>query len=125
VAGRERVICTGAALIDGGAGIRFDVMRDGRPAPAFVVRFGGVVRAYLNRCMHQATELDWEHGDFFDERKLYLICASHGAVYDPSTGICVGGPCKGARLAPVEVSEHDGTVFAGEDFVLLPKQASS
>jgi len=109
------VICPSAALVNGGTGVRFEVTRDGRPVQAFVVRFRDVARAYVNECMHQSTELDWEHGDFFDERKLYLVCASHGAAYDPSTGICVSGPCKGARLASVEVSERNGTVFANED----------
>jgi len=114
VAGRERVICASAALLEGGGGVRFEVTRGGDLLPAFVVRFRGVAYAYLNECMHEATELDWEHGDFFDEHKLYLICASHGAAYDPSTGICVAGPCKGARLARVDVSEHNGAVFTGE-----------
>jgi nitrite reductase/ring-hydroxylating ferredoxin subunit len=115
VAGNQRLICSSRALENGGAGVRFEVVRQGRRLPAFVVRFQNVARAYINECRHQSTELDWQHGDFFDERKIYLICASHGAAYDPSTGICVGGPCKGARLEPVEISERGGAVFSGEE----------
>lgn len=32
----------------------------------------------------------------------YLMCKSHGAVFDPSSGICVAGPCQGQALVPLE-----------------------
>ena len=50
-------------------------------AAAFAVRFRGRVRAFLNRCGHLPVELDWEEGRFFDASGLYLICATHGALY--------------------------------------------
>jgi nitrite reductase/ring-hydroxylating ferredoxin subunit len=109
------VICSGAVLENGGTGVRFEVRRQGKALPAFVVRFHGVVRAYVNECKHQSTELDWDDGDFFDERGIYLMCSSHGATYDPATGICVAGPCKGACLSPVAVSERDGDVHCSEE----------
>ena len=65
--------------------------------------------------MHQASELDWDKGEFFDAAKLYLVCASHGALYDPATGVCVAGPCRGARLAKVDVSERDGDILCTGD----------
>ena len=83
--------------------------------PAFVVRHRGRVYAYVNECRHQASELDWNPGEFFDVDRLYLICATHGAVYEPGTGLCVAGPCRGARLAPVRVHEREGNVFCGEE----------
>jgi nitrite reductase/ring-hydroxylating ferredoxin subunit len=27
-----------------------------------------------------------------------LVCANHGAKFEPHTGVCVGGPCVGKRL---------------------------
>jgi nitrite reductase/ring-hydroxylating ferredoxin subunit len=45
-------ICPSDALVNGGRGVRFEVSVGGRAVPAFVVRFGGVARAYLNRCAH-------------------------------------------------------------------------
>lgn len=111
----ERLICASDALRDGGAGVRFAVHRGGAALPAFAVRYRGAVRAYINECRHQETELDWNPGDFFDAERLYLICATHGAIYAPDTGCCVAGPCRGEELAPVAVCERDGGVYCIED----------
>src|SRR5438552_2402109 len=102
-------------LVDGGAGVRFEVRRAGGSLPAFAIRFRGSVHAYVNECRHQASELDWNPGEFFDAERLYLICATHGALYEPASGVCVDGPCCGASLAVVAVREHDGGVYCGED----------
>ena len=111
----ERLICASEALADGGPGVRFELHRAGASVPAFIVRFRGVARAYVNECQHQATELDWNPGDFFDFERLYLICATHGARYDPLSGVCVDGPCAGTRLAMVEVRERDGAIYCLEE----------
>ena len=107
----ERLICASAALCDGGSGVRFEIARAGATLPAFVVRFRGELHAYVNECQHQATELDWNPGEFFDAERIYLICATHGALYDPENGLCIDGPCRGARLTSVTVRERDGAVF--------------
>ncbi len=112
MAGAKRLICTAADLVERGKGVRFSVERNGRTEPAFAVRYGGTVHAYLNRCAHVSVELDWSEGEFFDLSGLYLICSTHGAMYLPHTGQCVGGPCKGARLVPVPVEESDGKVYS-------------
>jgi nitrite reductase/ring-hydroxylating ferredoxin subunit len=115
MAGKSRVICASKDLANGGLGVRFRTCRDGKDMSAFVVRFHNDVFAYINECRHQATELDWTPGDFFDEGKLYLICASHGAAYDPASGVCKAGPCRGSTLARVSVEERDGSVVCTED----------
>ena len=111
MAARERLICASDDLVDGGPGVRFEVGFDDTAAPAFAVRHQGRVHAYLNRCGHMPVELDWQHGEFFDGAGLYLICATHGALYDPATGRCVGGRCNGRGLTPLAVTEREGTVF--------------
>jgi nitrite reductase/ring-hydroxylating ferredoxin subunit len=116
VARFERLICASGELAEGGSGVRFETTQGSESVPAFVVRWQGEPRAYINECRHQASELDWMQGDFFDETKLYLICATHGALYEPDTGICVAGPCRGARLASLEVVEREGNVFCIEEF---------
>lgn len=103
-------VCDSHELVDGGLGVRFPVLAFGDPASGFVVRFGGKVYAYLNRCAHVPTELDWAKGQFFESSGEYLMCAVHGAVYRPDTGVCAGGPCRGARLRPIAVHEADGKV---------------
>jgi nitrite reductase/ring-hydroxylating ferredoxin subunit len=111
MAARERLICASGALVDGGSGIRFEVAVDGTEVEAFVVRFGGKVHAYLNRCSHVPVELDWQPGRFFDTSGLYLVCATHGALYAPESGRCLGGRCDGKGLVGVPLSEHDGGVY--------------
>jgi nitrite reductase/ring-hydroxylating ferredoxin subunit len=107
----RRPICAGDELADGGRGVRFAVANEGSDLPAFVVRFGGKVHAYLNRCSHLAVELDWQAGEFFDVSGLYLICATHGALYAPDSGDCVGGPCNGRGLVALPVIEDGGIVY--------------
>lgn len=114
MAERERLICDSAALAEGGPGIRFEVERDGRTQPAFVVRFDGRPRAFLNQCGHIPVELDWQAGEFFDDSRLYLICATHGALYHPASGECVGGRCAGRGLVTLSVAERDGHVYLME-----------
>ncbi|VVD99245.1 Rieske (2Fe-2S) protein [Pandoraea fibrosis] len=99
-------ICPGSALEDGGRGVRFEVLVGGRRTPAFVVRYDGRVYGYLNQCAHVPMELDWSEGQFFEASGLYLMCATHGATYEPDTGHCVGGPCRGGALQPVRVEEQ-------------------
>ncbi|MBP6096668.1 MAG: Rieske 2Fe-2S domain-containing protein [Methyloversatilis sp.] len=104
-------VCASTALVDGGEGVRFEIERDGKSMQAFAIRFQGRVHGYLNRCAHVPIELDWNHGEFFDSSKLYLMCSTHGAIYVPETGRCVGGPCRGGRLEPVVLEESDGQVW--------------
>ena len=111
MAADERLICASEALSDGGPGVRFTVTRYGRDEPAFVVRFRGRVFAYFNRCGHVPVELDWQHNEFFDDSKLYLICATHGALYAPETGRCLGGRCNGKGLMPLPVIERNGAIY--------------
>ncbi|MGC3964380.1 MAG: Rieske 2Fe-2S domain-containing protein [Rhodocyclaceae bacterium] len=111
MAEHQRLICLSADLVEGGDGVRFAVSTNRGEAAAFVVRHDGQPRAYLNRCAHVPVELDWMPGQFFDESGLYLVCATHGALYEPSSGRCVGGPCTGARLHGLAVEEHDGAIY--------------
>ena len=111
MAGGKRVIAKSAELADGGKGLRFAVEIGGQAAPAFAVRCGGKVFAYLNRCAHLGVELDWSEGEFFDDSGLYLVCATHGATYRPGNGHCTGGPCKGKTLEPIAIAESDGVIY--------------
>jgi len=113
-------VCACAQLPEGGCGVRFLVEHNGHIIPAFAVRHCGRVFAYLNRCAHKLVELDWQKGEFFDAERRYLVCATHGALYDPASGNCVGGPCRGAMLTAVPVREAEGVVWiAGAPAVVV------
>lgn len=116
-------ICPSSALLEGGLGKRFPVRVHGEATTGFVVRYGGVVYGYLNRCAHVPIELDWAEGEFFESSGLYLMCATHGAVYAPDTGKCKGGPCTGAHLRKIMTMERDGQVVWRPDDIVQPAEA--
>ena len=103
-------LCESKALTERGSAWVWDVTQYGQPARAFALRFDGEVRAYMNRCLHVPTELDWQPGEFLDTDKRWIICSIHGATYEPADGRCVGGPCGRGRRTPVPVQERDGQV---------------
>lgn len=111
----KRVICTSDAVEEGGRGVRFEVDKQGETLSAFVVRYEGVAHAYINQCAHVPVELDWMEGEFFDDSGVYLVCSTHGALYSPETGVCVGGPCSGEKLQAIPVEEGNGQICLGEN----------
>jgi nitrite reductase/ring-hydroxylating ferredoxin subunit len=105
-------LCPSTQLVEGGSGLRFDVSVDGEACGAFAIRYRGQAVGYLNRCAHVAMELDWVAGQFFDSEGKTLLCATHGAAYDPADGGCVGGPCAGrGGLRRLEIVESGGVVY--------------
>ena len=107
----QRVICESAALAEGGQGVRFSWAPAGGEGKGFAVRFDGEAHAFVNRCPHLGVELDWLPGEFFEETGLYLVCSAHGATFEPSTGVCIAGPCRGARLQAIAVEEREGRIL--------------
>ena len=73
-----------------------------------LVRCGDSLRAWRNRCPHLGLELDWGDGRcLFDGA---LVCAMHGARFQPHDGLCVAGPCRGQSLEPLAVEVVDGQI---------------
>ncbi|MDP3618331.1 MAG: Rieske 2Fe-2S domain-containing protein [Ramlibacter sp.] len=112
-------LCNSCDLTDGGVAVPFDVVYGGQTCRAFAVRWQGKVQAYLNRCTHVAMEMDWQPNRFFDDSGRWLLCSTHGAVYQPDTGECASGPCRGA-LVRIPLSEHGGVVHWHTDHNLKP-----
>ena len=72
----------------------------------------GEARAYKNECRHLPMRLDdREPQELWDPSGRYLVCSSHGARYQPSDGLCVGGPCEGSHLRSLPIEIQDGEVF--------------
>lgn len=78
------------------------------PVAFFVVRLSDSAFGYLNRCPHAGHPLNWMPNRFFDREQALLLCASHGAAFEPDTGLCVGGPCLGDSLVGVPVEQEPG-----------------
>ncbi|MGH7769806.1 MAG: Rieske (2Fe-2S) protein [Candidatus Binatia bacterium] len=107
-----RVIARVAELPPGGVKKFWLICRKYR-IDGFLVNYRGDFRAYVNRCRHMTTPLDFVRYQFFTDDGRRLICMTHGALYDPLSGVCVEGPCKGLSLYPLPVLVEGGEVRVG------------
>jgi nitrite reductase/ring-hydroxylating ferredoxin subunit len=69
------------------------------------------VVAYVNACPHIGVELDLTPGRFLDRSGRHFICAMHGALFEPDTGLCTDGPCKGQHLRAIAIQVAGDKVF--------------
>jgi nitrite reductase/ring-hydroxylating ferredoxin subunit len=122
-----RFVCASAVLAERGPAHVWPVQQHGQPVRAFALRFDGRVVAYLNRCAHVPTEMDWQPGEFLDADRRWILCSIHGAAYAPESGRCVGGPCGRGRLTPLDVREIGGRVlwFPSSDIRPVPQDAAT
>ncbi|NKI34932.1 Rieske (2Fe-2S) protein [Wenzhouxiangella sp. XN79A] len=81
--------------------------RDGQPLWLVLTRQQGTPRAWLNVCPHAGRSLNYAPDRFLVDGEGRLVCAAHGAVFEPLDGKCVGGPCRGDRLRAVPIAEAD------------------
>jgi Ferredoxin subunits of nitrite reductase and ring-hydroxylating dioxygenases len=113
----ERRLCRLDDLADPGAkGFTFDdgdVRHD-----VLVVRKAGHVFAYVNACPHIGTPLDFLPDQFLTRDRRYLLCSTHGAMFEIATGLCIAGPCKGQSLKAIPVSVR------GNDVVVMLRTAT-
>jgi nitrite reductase/ring-hydroxylating ferredoxin subunit len=86
--------------------------RGGRLVEGFVVNHAGTIVAYVNACPHAGNPLDLRAPGFYAEDGRQLVCSVHGAVFAPDTGVCMEGPCPGARLERLVVTRD------GDDLVI-------
>jgi nitrite reductase/ring-hydroxylating ferredoxin subunit len=92
----------------------FDPWDAGRDT-VFLVRRGGVLRAWRDRCPHDGvTPLPWRRHAYLNAARDRIVCAAHGALFDIDTGICTLGPCLGQSLTPMAFDIVDGLVSIGE-----------
>lgn len=103
-------LCASVDLVDGGTAVAFDVIYAGQTCRAFALRYHRLPHAYLNRCTHVPMELDWQPGQIFDITGNWLLCSTHGAHFEPTTGACSGGPCRGG-LVKIAVTERDDGIW--------------
>ena len=78
-----------------------------------VRRFDGQFHAYLNWCPHLGIELNFMPDQFMDDDGRFLVCANHGALFEPENGHCLSGPCSGEALTAVPLEVRDDTVWVG------------
>lgn len=106
---REWGVARLAAVAEPGA-LEFAVGDGDWPFRGVVVRWQGGVYAYANVCPHQRHPLNLTPSGFFNPPHTLLLCASHGAVFEPDSGRCVAGPCVGAALRSLPCRVVDGEI---------------
>jgi nitrite reductase/ring-hydroxylating ferredoxin subunit len=95
-----------------GASKKFKIRRGEFDIEALLINYQGNFFAYLNRCPHVGISMDWVDNQFFTVDRRYLMCANHGAVFEPPTGECVWGPCVGAALQKLALEIEGEKIFA-------------
>ena len=75
----------------------------------FVVRRGGLVAGYVDRCPHMGLPLAQTLDDYLTPHGDFIACSWHGALFEIATGRCVAGPCQGEALQiwPVRLHEQE------------------
>lgn len=102
-------LCPLASLADPGAR-NFVLQIDQAYFHGFVVRKGGQVHGYVDRCPHAGFPLAQQLDDYLTRSGELIQCDWHGALFRIEDGLCIGGPCGGARLTPWSVRVRDGVI---------------
>jgi nitrite reductase/ring-hydroxylating ferredoxin subunit len=82
-----------------GRAATFSFVRLGEPFTGFIViGKDGAAHAWVNRCPHVPYPLDFGDGEVLDHDGQTIVCANHGARFDPDSGRCIWGPARGRGL---------------------------
>ncbi|NLQ18279.1 Rieske 2Fe-2S domain-containing protein [Marinomonas sp. M1K-6] len=74
----------------------------------FVVKKDGQLFAWRNACPHvNGAPMAWRKDAYMDAKKQHVACHAHGALFEPTTGLCIQGPCLGKALEkiPIHISQ--------------------
>ena len=88
----------------------FEITDENARFSIFIARNGSSVFAYENSCPHTGSPLDWVPDQFFCKNGKNLMCATHGAIFEVDTGLCIDGPCIGDSLRSLEANILEGEV---------------
>jgi len=67
--------------------------------------------AYKNSCPHTGVNLEWLPNQFLDTTQQFLLCSTHGALFQIEDGHCVSGPCAGDALQKLTIMQNHGELF--------------
>lgn len=109
-----RVLCALEEIPEGGCR-GFTVGGGDWPLRGLLTRVRGTVHAFVNRCPHAGHPLNLRPHDFLTPDGALLVCRSHGALFDKTSGLSVAGPCAGRSLVRVAVEVSSGYVLLGAE----------
>jgi nitrite reductase/ring-hydroxylating ferredoxin subunit len=109
----QRIVVPDVAGLDHGQARTFVFDDGGYEGRGFVLMLrdgaGGsdeTLVAYRNRCAHVAFDLDMGTGEFWSRKLGRIYCRTHGACYEPRSGLCDQGPCVGRGLESFAVERQ-------------------
>lgn len=97
-------------LIADGAARNFVIQTKSGRFHGFVIRRGQEVYGYVDRCPHAGLPLAHRLDAYLTADGQLITCSWHGALFEPASGQCVGGPCAGQRLTLWPVGVVDGQI---------------
>ncbi len=110
-----RVLCALEQIQDGGA--RGFTLGAGQwPLRGLVVRQGERVSGFVNCCPHARHPLNRLPDRFLTRDDALILCASHGALFEKTNGLCIAGPCAGESLERVPLEVVGGYVLLAEGY---------
>ncbi|GAB5470422.1 MAG: Rieske 2Fe-2S domain-containing protein [Rhodospirillales bacterium] len=111
-----RALCRLDEIPDGGAK-GFDLGADYDPREVFLVREGDQVYGYVNSCPHLGTPLEMMDDEFVNDDG-YILCSTHGALFEADNGACIAGPCYGEYLSRLvlQIDKAGGITLIGLPF---------
>jgi nitrite reductase/ring-hydroxylating ferredoxin subunit len=77
----------------------------------FIVRRAGEVFGYIDRCPHAGTPLAAVGDRYLTREGDLILCGTHGALFRPESGLCIGGPCAGQSLTPWPIRMEAGQIL--------------
>jgi nitrite reductase/ring-hydroxylating ferredoxin subunit len=101
----------GDKLPDEGGAREFRLGDGDWPFRGIVLRRDGEYACFANVCPHRRHPLNLGQGDFFTPDGQLLRCASHGALFDSETGVCVAGPCVWGELRRLACKQVGDSLF--------------
>ncbi|WP_277962709.1 Rieske 2Fe-2S domain-containing protein [Pseudomonas sp. RIT-To-2] len=108
-----KILCSLEDIPDGGAKA-LDVEIAGVRQALVAVRRGEQAWVYRNCCPHFSVPLDFHPGEFCTYRQQILMCAHHSAMFRFEDGVCVDGPCAGARLERISCRQEGSGIVLGD-----------
>ena len=89
------------------------IFKEGRfRTSIFIQKTGDHVSVFLNFCPHAGTPLNMFDENFMDTAGRHLLCRTHGALFEPKSGKCVRGPCKGKYLRTIAHTIENDAIYS-------------
>jgi nitrite reductase/ring-hydroxylating ferredoxin subunit len=107
----RRILLARVEELSPGTTKKFTFDANGTTTAAFLANVQGEFVAFVNRCVHLPISLDLDDNDFFTCDGSLFVCKTHGSVYEPRAGKCVGGPGQGKSLERLPLIVEDGAIY--------------